>query len=209
MKNYIKPVLSASCVVLAFSLSACSQAGSADAAQTVSTTGFADAEAGNWAIQADGSHIKFSAKQEGQAFTGEFESFSGVINFDAAAPENGSVTISIPLKGIDAGSTDRNSTLPGKVWFSTKAFPTATFTSSDISAQAAGYLAKGALTLKGISIPFDLPFGLDIKDNTAVMTSVVDMDRTLWNVGAAPWNTDEWVSRTVKLDIRVTAEGLK
>ena len=209
MKNYIKPILSASCAALAISLSACSQASSADTPQAVSVDAKASMEAGNWDIQAEGSHIKFSAEQEGKTFTGGFESFSGVINFDPAEPQNGSVTISVPLKGVEAGSTDRNSTLPEKVWFSTKKFPTAVFTSSDISAQDAGYLAKGELTLKGISVPFDLPFALDVKDNTAVMTSNVDMDRTLWNVGAAPWNTDEWISRTVKLDIQVTAEKLK
>ena len=209
MKNYIKPILLSSVIGFAVSLSACSQASSADTPQAVSVDAKAAIDAGNWDIQADRSHIQFSAEQEGKTFTGGFESFSGVINFDPAAPENGSVTISIPLKSVDAGSNDRNSTLPEKVWFSTKTFPAAVFSSSDISVQDAGYLAKGELTLKGISVPFDLPFALDIKNNTAVMTSNVDMDRTLWNVGAAPWNTDEWVSRTVKLDIKVTAEKLK
>ena len=205
MKTCIKPILFSTAIGFAVSLSACSQASSADAPQAVSTK----AVVGNWNIQADRSHIQFSAEQEGNMFTGEFESFSGVINFDPAAPENGSVTISIPLKSVDAGSNDRNSTLPEKVWFSTKKFPTAVFTSSDISAQNEGFLAKGELTLKGISVPFDLPFDLDIKGNTAAMTSNVDMDRTLWNVGAAPWNTDEWVSRSVKLDIKVTADKVE
>lgn len=205
MKTCIKPILFSTAIGFAVSLSACSQASSADEAQVVT----AKVDLGNWDIQADRSHIQFSAEQEGNMFTGEFGSFSGVINFDPAAPENGSVTISIPLKSVDAGSNDRNSTLPEKVWFSTKKFPTAIFASSDISVQDEGYIAKGELTLKGISVPFDLPFDLDIKDNTAVMTSNVDMDRTLWGVGAAPWNTDEWVSRSVKLDIKVTADKVE
>jgi len=66
-------------------------------------------------------------------------------------------------------------------------------------------LAKGALSLKGVSIPVDLPFDLALDDNKAVMTSSYEMDRTKWDVGAAPWDTDEWVSRTVMLDIQVTA----
>jgi len=128
----------------------------------------------NWDIQADGSHIRFSAKQEGE-------------------------------KSVDAGSQDRNSTLPGKVWFSSKKFPSARFASSDISKQATGYLAKGELTLKGKSVPLELPFALQIDGDRAVMTGSVDIDRTLWNVGASPWDTDEWVSRAVKLDLQVTA----
>jgi len=159
----------------------------------------------NWDIQADGSHIRFSAKQEGEIFTGEFTEFSGTILLDPAAPETGSVDISIPLKSVDAGSQDRNSTLPGKVWFSSKKFPSARFASSDISKQATGYLAKGELTLKGKSVPLELPFALQIDGDRAVMTGSVDIDRTLWNVGASPWDTDEWVSRAVKLDLQVTA----
>lgn len=201
MKSYIKTSFIASFMSFALCVSACSQANSADQMQSTETI----AVSGNWDIQADGSHLRFSAEQESKTFTGEFQEFSGIINFDPEAPETGSVMIEIPLKSVDAGSNDRNSTLPDKVWFSTKAFPIAIFKTSDIIASGGGYLAKGELTLKGTSLPIDLPFNLDVEGNTAVMTSVIEMDRTLWNVGAAPWDTDEWVSRTVKLDIQVTA----
>ena len=186
------------------SATGCAEANSPEitqAAENVST-------APSWGIQADASHIHFSALQEGETFTGKFEAFSGVIQFDPDNPETGSVKISIPLKSVDAGSNDRNSTLPAKLWFSAKAFPVATFTSNEITRQGDGFLAKGELTLKGKSLPIDLPFDLNIGEDTAVMTGRVDMDRTLWDVGAAPWDTDEWVSRNVSLDIRVTAKRL-
>ncbi len=201
MKNYVKPLLSTSIFAFAVGLTGCSAASSADEPQTVVN----DISAGNWDIQPDGSHIQFSAKQEGQSFTGEFQAFSGVIDFDPADPGAGAVKITIPLKSVDAGSNDRNSTLPEKVWFSTKAFPEAIYTSSDISVQGDAFLAEGELTLKGVTVPLDLPFSLNINGDEAVMTSTVEMDRTKWNVGASPWDTDEWVSRTVKLDLKVTA----
>jgi hypothetical protein len=65
------------------------------------------------------------------------------------------------------------------------------------------------LTLKGISVPLDLPFDLEVTGDIAVMTSTVEMDRTKWSVGAAPWDTDEWVSRSVKLDLKVTAQKIE
>ena len=203
MKHFIKTALLSSFAGLSLSLSACSQASSADAPQAVSN----DMVVGNWNIQPSGSHIQFSAEQEGKTFSGAFGEFSGVINFDPAAPEAGSVKITVPLKTVDAGSNDRNSTLPEKVWFSTKAYPMAVYTSNNISVQGGGFIAKGELTLKGLSVPFDLPFDLDIDGDIAVMTSSVEMDRTKWNVGAAPWDTDEWVSRTVTLDLKVTAQN--
>lgn len=205
MRNFIKTSLAASVTGFALCAAACSQANSADQVKAETVV----AETGNWDIQAEGSHIRFSAQQEGKTFTGEFQEFSGIINFDPSAPKAGSVRIDIPLKSVDAGSNDRNSTLPEKVWFSTKAFPTAVFASSDIAASGEGYLAKGELTLKGVSVPIDLPFALNIDGDIAVMTSTIEMDRTRWNVGAAPWDTDEWVSKAVKLDVQVTAINQK
>lgn len=201
MQNYITPLLLSSFAGLVISLSACAEANSTEKSQAVSS----EMAAGNWDIQPEGSHIKFSADQEGKPFTGEFQDFSGIISFNPDALETSFVKITIPLKSVEAGSKDRNSTLPGKVWFSTKKFPTAVYTSSDISSDGTGYIAKGALMLKGTSVPFDIPFELNIDGDIAVMTAFTGMDRTLWNVGAAPWDTDEWVSRTVKLDVKVTA----
>lgn len=202
MKTHFKTTFFVPLTAFALCLSACSEANSADQTSQASTT---LAETGNWDMQAEGSHIRFSALQEGETFTGEFKDFSGLIRFDPENPEAGSVKVEIPLKSVDAGSNDRNSTLPDKVWFSTKKFPIATFTSTDISVADDGYLAKGALTLKGVSVPVDLPFDLALDGKKAVMTSTYEMDRTKWNVGAAPWDTDEWVSRSVTLDIQVTA----
>jgi len=193
---------------LALFSAGCARANSPDQS-TVSEPAVSEASVAtpiNWDIQAEGSHIQFSAKQEGETFTGAFAEFSGTILFDPDAPETGSVDISIPLKSVDAGSRDRNSTLPGKVWFSTKKFPTAKFTSREISKQDTGFLAKGELTLKGLSLPIDLPFDLNIEGDRAVMTGQVKLDRTLWNVGASPWDTDEWVSRSVTIDIQITAD---
>ncbi|WP_409433073.1 YceI family protein [Litorimonas sp. RW-G-Af-16] len=162
---------------------------------------------GNWLVNPRESHIRFSAEQEGKTFEGEFKQFFAVINFYPNDLPNSSVEVTVPIASIEAGSTDRNSTVPGKVWFSTKKFPQAMFKSNDITQTAEGaYLAKGTLSMKGIEKPFDLPFALDMS-NGALMTSQVTLDRTNWTVGEAPWDTDEWVSRAVKLDIQVTASN--
>ena len=222
MKTYMKPFLIASVATLTLLSSGCSEAQSqaqsvdAVADQTVTTSENAaqiDAPQkiakANWDIVAEGSHIQFTAQQEGQDFTGSFTEFTGDIAFDPDAPETGRVEISIPLGSVDAGSRDRNSTLPAKVWFSVKKFPTAIFISDQISRDGDGYLAKGTLTLKGKSAPVDLPFTLSVEGNRAVMNGSVMIDRTTWNVGSDPWNTDEWVSTGVKLNIQVTANRAK
>jgi len=205
MYQILKPLALSSLASLTLLMGGCAEANSAEETRPAEVTAAANL-APNWNIQTDGSHIRFSAKQEGETFTGEFKEFSGTIFFDPNIAENSSVDISIPLKSVDAGSQDRNSTLPGKIWFSAKKFPVARFTSTDITKVGEGFLAKGTLSLKGKSVPIDLPFDLVIDGKRAVMTGEVAINRTEWNVGAAPWDTDEWVSREVKLDLQVTAE---
>jgi polyisoprenoid-binding protein YceI len=183
-------------------VSACGEAVSADPATQAAP---ATPTAQSWTIIADASKLAFSALQEGERFAGEFREFYGDIYFDPEDLPGSGVAITIPLISVSAGSKDRDSTLPGKVWFSTKAFPNARFVSNEIVTMDDGYVAKGQLTLKGISEDVSLPFTVEIDGDKAVMRGTMQLDRTRWNVGAAPWDTDEWVSRNVDLDIQVTA----
>lgn len=199
------------CAVL-LGISACGQNGAlntASAQETSIVENAVDTPAPStalWTVVAEQSHIKFTAEQEGKPFTGEFTVFDAEIYFDAANLPSSNVTVTVPLNQVEAGSNDRNATLPGKVWFSSKKFPEAVFQSSDISKVDEGnYLAVGTLSLKGISKPFELPFALTMGDE-ALMTSQISLDRTIWNVGEDPWHTDDWVSKDVTLDIQVTAK---
>jgi len=194
-----------SVLILAVSFSACGNASSAET-PTESSAVASAAKTGNWDIVADGSFIQFTAAQEGEAFTGTFGEFSGLIDFDPDALDDSYVRIEIPLKSVDAGSKDRNSTLPGKVWFSTKAFPIAVYESDTIVTVGDGYEAKGTLTLKGTTLPVELFFNLAMDGDRAVMNGQATLDRTAWNVGAAPWDTNEWVSKAVEIEVQVTAD---
>ncbi len=160
-----------------------------------------------WQVIAKQSHLKFKALQEGEAFEGEFKDFTAEIKFHPDNLEDSVVKVTVPILGVDAGSTDRNSTLPGKAWFSAKKFPNAIFTASAFTQTSESqYEAAGALTIKGISRPLSLPFTLDIEGGIAKMRSQLEVKRTDWDIGETPWHTDEWVSTSVNLDIAVTAQ---
>lgn len=162
----------------------------------------------HWRVDASKSHLKFTATQEGQPFDGEFKSFSADIQFHPDNLAGSSVTVRVPISDVDAGSTDRNSTLPGKAWFSVKAFPDAVFTAQDFVVAGDGaYIANGTLSMKGAERPLSLPFTLDLTGDMAVMRSLINMNRTQWDIGEKPWNTDEWVGTNVELDIAITAQA--
>lgn len=163
---------------------------------------------GNWRVVKTDSHVEFTASQQGTEFTGEFERFDALINFDENAIDKATVTATIDLTSVAAGDKDRDGALPGKEWFNVKNFPKAVFQSDDfVKTGANSYEARGTLSMKEATQPLTLPFTLDINGTQAEMEGTVTLDRTLWEVGTGAWATDEWVSTTVIVDVKIKAEA--
>ena len=190
-------------------VSACSQAAETTAKQDVAPAAKTSMERiGNWIVLKDSSHVKFTASQQGKAFTGEFQKYDVLINFKEDAVEEASVTATIDLASVSAGDKDRDGALPGKEWFDVKNTPKAVFQSDDfVKTGDKAYEARGTLSMKGKSQALTLPFTLDITGARAEMEGEVTIDRTLWEVGSGNWSTDEWVSTKVVVDVKITAEN--
>lgn len=161
---------------------------------------------GNWTLVPSESHIKFTATQTGDVFTGEFKAFEAVISFDPDDVEGASVTATIDMSSFEAGDDERNGALPSKDWFFVKSHPKAVFQSDNFTKLSDDkYEAAGTLTLKGKTQALTLPFELNIEGTRAVMKGSVSLNRGDYGVGQGAWATDEWVSLDVKIDVKVTA----
>ena len=167
----------------------------------------------NYRVIAADSELTFTATQEGQPFTGAFTEFDATIYFMAEDRSQSRVHVTIPLASFDAENADRNSTAPASAWFNAKAFPIATFEADTIREDESSYVADGALTIKGITQPLSLPFSLETETHESgvertIMRSQLSLDRTRWNVGESPWDTEEYVGHAVTLEILLHAEKL-
>ena len=208
MIYFVTKLLPLALITLSLSSASCSQA--QENANLTSSTPVSAAKnmAGNWHVIEPESYVKFTAAQQGNEFTGQFNKFEAVINFDAANIDDASVTAHIDIASIDAGDKDRNGALPGKEWFFVKKFPQAIFQSSDFSKTGENsFAAAGTLSIKGVSQPLTLPFTLDIENGTADMNAEITLDRTLWDLGSGAWSTDEWVSTSVRVDVKIKANS--
>ena len=207
MKQLALPIITAFLAV-----SACSQAAEPTAKLTKDPVSSPEPDMekiGNWLVVKAASHVKFTATQQGNEFTGTFETFDAIINFKEDTIEKANVTATIDLKSVSADDKDRDGALPGKEWFNIKAFPKAIFQSNDfIKTGENNYEARGTLSMKGKSQPLTLPFTLDISGAKAEMAGTVTLDRTLWEVGTGAWATDEWVSTKVMVDVKISAENV-
>ena len=162
----------------------------------------------NYRVLEDRSEVRVTGTQQGESFSGRFAEFEALIDFDANDLAGSRVRVRLPLSGLELGSSDRNDAVPGKVWFNTRLHPVATFAADTIRAEAdGGYVADGTLSMKGLQRAVSLPFTLE-EDGSGLTTmrgSVV-LDRTRWNLGEAPWDTEEYVAHDVRVDVELVAE---
>lgn len=89
---------------------------------------------------------------------GKFDTFSGTFVFDKKNLKNSSIHADIRAGSIDTGNEKRDRHLRSDDFFAAEQFPDITFRSEEIQKTGDGYLARGILTIRGISKKVDLPF---------------------------------------------------
>ena len=156
---------------------------------------------GNWEVM-EGS-LSLTVKQMGQDVTGSFGAWSAEIQFDETPVDgkNGTVTVTIDTASLSLGSvTDQ---AKGNDFFNVTNFPQALF-QADILAAETGYLAKGNLTLRGMAMPVDLPFTLQIDGDRATMAGSAVVDRRDFDMGAA-YGDESSVGFSVGVSVNLVA----
>ncbi len=167
----------------------------------------APALAADWAIDAAGSRLGFSGKQNGEAFAGKFGRFSGSVAFDPAKPEAGHADIVIDMASAGTGDTQRDEALPQAEWFNSKKFPQAHFVATGFRAKGGdAYETTGRLSIRGVDRDVTLPFTLAIDGGTAHAKGHLELVRTIYGVGQGPWSSAQWVALEVGVDVDVVAK---
>lgn len=164
-----------------------------------------------WVIDHDKSHIMFEATQYGQSFTGSFR-FDGDIYFSADKLDQSKVRIEIDIRSIKTGSLDRDQQAKSFDWFDTDNYPKAFFESSSFSKglNVEDYIAKGTLTVRGVTLPIEIPFSLSFQEKEeggtyATMHARFDLNRLDYKVGQGQWAIEDAVSNKVSLTIDLNA----
>ena len=158
-----------------------------------------------WRILPEASRVMFTGRQGDDAFTGRFSRFDAQVTLDPDDPTGASIVASVDLSSVDAGSGDRNDSLPESGWFDTARHPRATFRSESVEAVEGGYEAEGTLTLKGIERDVVMPFTLSVEGGRAVADATLTLDRTDFRVGEGDFAGPEWVGTAVEVQIHVEA----
>jgi polyisoprenoid-binding protein YceI len=171
----------------------------------------APAAASNWAVVPAQSSIGFAAEWNGQAVQGRFERFTAAIRFDPKALTAAQVDAVIDLSSATTPDRTVNGALPGDDWFATGQSRQARFRSTAIVAGRTpnSYVARGTLTLRGASVPVELPFTLAINGDVATMNGTTRLDRRAFRIGMNSDAQGSWVGFAVPVSVRIVARRAK
>ena len=167
-------------------------------------------EAAMW-NQLPSSQLLFHFTQSGTAFTGKFERFEARIEFDPARPEEGRIDVMIDIASLDTQNDERDTMLRSAELFDAEKFPQAQFTADKIRPIGPGqYEAAGTLTIRDVSLPLVLPFGLKIEKaadggDTAAASGSITISRRDFGLARGQWEVTDIVADEVRIEIRLEA----
>src|SRR5215472_4587409 len=91
---------------------------------------------------------------------GRFTDFNGSILYDDKDPSKSSVSVTIKTSSINTDNTSRDNDLRSPNFLEVEKYPEITFKSKSVEKKGNGFVAHGALTIKGVSKDVDLAFTL-------------------------------------------------
>lgn len=182
---------------------------------TLLTVAFLPAFAADkYAIDPTHTQVEFTYSHFGFSnITGRFDQVESEFYFDAADPTQSSVKVTIPMASLSTGVEKLDEHLLTADFFDAAQFPTATFTSTGVTAAGEGKLkVAGDLTIHGVTRPVVMDVTINkvgthpmTKANAAGFDASFDIKRSEFGVGGyAPAVSDE-----VRIEITVEAQQAK
>lgn len=177
---------------------------------------FAYAESKIWKIDKAHSSIYFDVRHTYATVRGQFDEFSGTVQFDPDKLEMSSVRFEVSTKSINTRIPNRDNHLRSEDFFAVNEYPSMTFESTDVKHKEGNqYILEGNLSIKGktnrVVVPFTY-FGLrenPLKKGQKVagFESRFSIDRLDYGVGTGKFFELGVIGN--KVDILITLEVLK
>lgn len=139
------------------------------------STDLSKATSGNYKLDKDHANILFNLSHLSFShYFGRFNNMDGTLTFDANAPQNSKVNISVDVSSIDTNNATLEGELKSSQWFDTPKFPNATFSSTRIEklSETTGKV-YGDLTLHGVTKPIVLDVTFNGAGTNPVKTDLV------------------------------------
>lgn len=156
------------------------------------------AAAPGWTLRTLDSRLAFTAVQAGAEFEGQFARFEADIRFDEADLASSRFEVRIHTGSVDTGESRRDGILRGEEFFWVERHPDALFEAIDFSRSGGDFLARGTLSLRGVSRPVPVRFTFErLPDGGARLTGSAELNRLDFGVGQGEWKSTQWIGARV------------
>ncbi len=152
-------------------------------------------------IDATQSSIQFEVNSFGAgSVKGDFQTFSGDINWNENDVSNSSIDFEITSNSVTTKSNRRTKFIKSEDFFNVSEFPEITFEGSTIIENNWGYSAIGYLNVKGITKKVEIPFNTYSSGLETTLLGNLIIDRFDYDIGLG---YKEWmVAREVSISIK-------
>jgi polyisoprenoid-binding protein YceI len=118
----------------------------------------ATVEAGSYKVESNHTQVGFSLSHFGFShFSGLFSGATGTLQIDPARPAASKFEVTLPISSVTTTVSKLDEELKSDQWFDAAQYPTATFTSTQVTPTGKGSATiAGNLTLHGITRPVTL-----------------------------------------------------
>jgi polyisoprenoid-binding protein YceI len=144
--------------------------------------------------------LEFTATQAGATFAGAFKRFEVKLDFDPAAPSTGRLDVTVDAASIDTQDGERDEILRSPDFFWVEKHPQAAYHATRFERDGASWLARGELTIRGVTRPVPVKFTLAAAGPAMVMKGTAQLKRLDFGLGQGDWAATEWVGDEV--DVR-------
>ena len=163
-------------------------------------------QAEDWKIDPSRSTLTITGHEGKAPFKGTVGQWQGTIFFDPKSLETSHVSVTVDTSSIKTGDTGRDTLFPSAEWLASKAFPSATFESSQIVPVGNdAYQALGTLTIRGVRRSVALPFTVNMEDQTAHAHGTLSLLRTDFGVGEGVLGARTGISLELGVTFDLTA----
>lgn len=147
--------------------------------------------------------VKVTVKNAGMDVDALFTGLEGEISFNPADLKTAAFSVSVDAATVNTGIDVRDANLRGGDYLDAKAFPRISFVSKQVSQVKPGaYLAKGTITIKGISKDITLPFTATPKEGGMLFSGDCRLNRNDFRIGTG----SIVLSDGMQLSLRVFAQ---
>jgi len=157
-------------------------------------------------LQIARSSVTFVFKQMNVPVEGRFKRIKGRLGFDPAKPADARAEFEIDLAGIDAGSPEANDEVAGKLWFDSKAYPTARFVATSVKPLGNNrFEVTGKMSIKGRTREISSPTSFRQEGGSGVFEGGFPLKRADFGIGEGIWADFGSVANEVQIRFRLVA----